>query len=235
MYVDPEFAAGFVPFEQTLSARVVDAQENDVDAAGLNAMIAWSLPGLPAQKANTATFVLSQQGTFFPRAYFGDRSPVLNQDVELYGLPSMLGAWSATATGTASGCEDEEDNGPGSESADISISTQAIQGTSELAFRIGGSGGAGGLTVNTINISVSSVSVSETSITGEASGSADYTIVEDGFDDEGNPVTYTTTGTAQFSGRLENNQFNLSGIATDDSGGCTGNGTLTLQRIGGAP
>lgn len=229
--VSPESVLDFIPSNHTLTASVVDRESEAVNLDTTIAQIVWDLPGGAAPSTNNPLdFAFDTAGDSLASASFLLETIFEKADVDLFGITSFQGRWSATGNGSANGCEDDEDNGSGSGKGSVTIDVQSIESEEPVVVTIIGSGGDGGETTFTINLSIEPSRPSFGDISGPVTGGGTYRVVENEVDDDGNPIVITTNGQYSInSGSFGNGVFTLSVDGGDDAG-CAINGTLTLSR-----
>lgn len=116
---------------------------------------------------------------------------------EVLFVPSFIGTYGASGSGSASGCSDPEDAGPGSGAVGISFLTETLLSATRGAATIGISG-VGSSVVTGIDLTVNLTDIEPNTATGTAFGGAQYRLVE--VDDFGE--VFVTVGSGSLRGSV---------------------------------
>jgi len=116
---------------------------------------------------------------------------------EVLFVPSFIGAYGASGSGSASGCADPEDAGPGGGSEGINFLTETLLSATRNSATIGISG-AGSSVVTGIGLTVNLMDIEPNTATGSAIGNASYRLVE--VDDFGE--IFVTSGSGSLNGSV---------------------------------
>lgn len=212
-----------------ITATVTSADGRDV---GDNARLgfAWrSVMGQNVAGGTTIGLDASRVGQRQAEVVFRYFSISGDRDTAAVIVPDFRGSRSISISGgNASGCEDPEDNGPGSGSGFANIDTEIVEPLSDTAagVRLIGTGSALSATITTISAEVTFDNNTVGTARGTAGGSANFTITE--VDEEtGEPVT--TTGSVNlFGGTASGTSLNFPNASGNDSSGCSLSGSVSL-------
>ena len=145
---------------------------------------------------------------------------------EVLSIPSFVGSYGVTYSGSAGNCSDPDDAGSGSGALGLSIDTEQILTGNRTSASVGVAGGGGIVTGLTMTLNL--VNFAADSASGSVSfGSADYRVVEveDG-------ITYVTVGSGSLTGSVVGTLTGGNTFGLDFNGGdnfcSTVQGTITM-------
>jgi len=224
--LDPTSIVEFVPSAQTISATLVDENGNTIAYALDGSNFFWTLSGL-VRSGNPLVFDFETTGSGSVKGELLASGE--SESTDLYGIPSFTGTWSASANGPVT-CPDPEDNSFYDDFGMLTVSSQEITNKNPPEVKLDLTGGDEEITINSMSLTLTfSPLGGPGSVVADVTGSMAFTQTEVIFDEAGNPITHTTTGTLDLSGRFANGIFDLHGEGRD-SDGCTFEGPVTLRR-----
>lgn len=144
-------------------------------------------------------------------------------------VPDHRGTRQIGPSGTATGCDDPEDNGEllGNTLFEASFGFQSVTAIDESTAMtsFSGSGSFGDVAINSIDVSVTYDNVTETEVAGSATGSISFTLTEI---DEDTGEIIVTNGSINLNTGTATDVFNFPSVTGSDSAGCTLSGEIGI-------